>query len=399
VQSANLKIYLTKLFFLLVLILISAPAYSEGFNADFEDGITYRSENKEFSFKLGGRLHYDGAYFEEDQENLESDWLVRRMRLALRVNFFTDWRISGQYKLNVDEEPIKSLFLRYSGFEKTQLMFGQMEEPFGLEKSTSSNNITFMERAMPDVLGPGTSIGFAVRRWGDNWSGGGGLFWDTYIEDKDRLSSQAERGLTARFTTAPRYYKKQRVHLGISGSSRLPSERARVRMRTRSETKVTDEKLVSTGWIKEVDSYHTGALEAAIIFYALSLQGEYTRTFVSTQQDSESRNEVFDGYYIYMSLLLTGGSRSYSVKSGAFDGIKTRGGAGAWEIGFRQSNLNLNSIVGDVLGGEQTNYTLGLNWYPHQSVRFMLNYIQVGTDMNAGNDDPKFVQFRTQIAI
>jgi phosphate-selective porin OprO/OprP len=58
-------------------------------------------------------------------------------------------------------------------------------------------------------------------------------------------------------------------------------------------------------------------------------------------------------------------------------------GWGAWELGARFSTVNLNSHVipglgqaatGGVYGGQRTIYTLGLNWFPNDNVRFMLDF-------------------------
>ena len=55
-------------------------------------------------------------------------------------------------------------------------------------------------------------------------------------------------------------------------------------------------------------------------------------------------------------------------------------GLGAWELAARFSNINLNddpflaSAAGGVSGGNQTVWTLGVNWYPTDIIRFALNY-------------------------
>jgi phosphate-selective porin OprO/OprP len=62
--------------------------------------------------------------------------------------------------------------------------------------------------------------------------------------------------------------------------------------------------------------------------------------------------------------------------------LKT-GGWGAWEVAARFSTVNLDShvvpglgqaVTGGVYGGQQTIYTLGLNWFPNDNVRFMLDF-------------------------
>jgi phosphate-selective porin OprO/OprP len=47
------------------------------------------------------------------------------------------------------------------------------------------------------------------------------------------------------------------------------------------------------------------------------------------------------------------------------------GGSGAWELAARADYIDLNNE--GVKGGEQISYIGGLNWYPNNFVRFMLD--------------------------
>ena len=68
------------------------------------------------------------------------------------------------------------------------------------------------------------------------------------------------------------------------------------------------------------------------------------------------------------------------------------GGWGAWELAARVSEINLNDggaiffqplgIAGlgvrqNIQGGRQSDFTLGLNWYPDKGIRFMANWVDV----------------------
>ena len=54
------------------------------------------------------------------------------------------------------------------------------------------------------------------------------------------------------------------------------------------------------------------------------------------------------------------------------------GGKGAWEIAFRYSSIDLND--GAISGGEQDDWSLGLNWYPNPATRLMINYVHAEVD-------------------
>ena len=60
-----------------------------------------------------------------------------------------------------------------------------------------------------------------------------------------------------------------------------------------------------------------------------------------------------------------------------------KGGIGAWELAGRYSVLDLNddagffgfaTPTGGVRGGRQSIWTAGINWYPNNAIRFLLNY-------------------------
>jgi phosphate-selective porin OprO/OprP len=108
----------------------------------------------------------------------------------------------------------------------------------------------------------------------------------------------------------------------------------------------------------------------------------------------------FSGYYVYATWYLTGESRAQAYliypndfnNPGGFGQIKIlrpvgAGGYGAWELAARLDEINLNDggvlfaqPVGtrsNIQGGRQTDFTIGLNWYPDKGIRFMANWVNV----------------------
>ena len=120
--------------------------------------------------------------------------------------------------------------------------------------------------------------------------------------------------------------------------------------------------------------------EVALVYGPFSLQGEYFYATLDNDEDFD-----FSGFYAFASYFLTGESRKYSASKGYFGRVKpkenfhqTKGGWGAWEVGVRYSYLDLKD--GGIKGGEESNVTLGLNWYLNPNVRWMFNYIYVDVD-------------------
>ena len=65
---------------------------------------------------------------------------------------------------------------------------------------------------------------------------------------------------------------------------------------------------------------------------------------------------------------------------------------------------NPNSpVVSGVMGGEESNWTVGVNWYWRSNFKFMLNYVKAdsvrysSSAKNFVQDDPSIVEFRAQL--
>jgi phosphate-selective porin OprO/OprP len=140
------------------------------------------------------------------------------------------------------------------------------------------------------------------------------------------------------------------------------------------------------------------AVETAGGWRGLFAQGEYFRYQISRTGLATAN---FDGGYGALSWVLTGEHRTYNRLTGAYTGIlpnrpfsRSAGGYGAWELVARVSYADLTDhfVAGSSLtaqpnavnGGKQTDYTVGVNWYPNSLLRFMFNYVH--TDLRKAND-------------
>jgi phosphate-selective porin OprO/OprP len=110
---------------------------------------------------------------------------------------------------------------------------------------------------------------------------------------------------------------------------------------------------------------------------------------------------AFSGYYAQASYFLTGESRPYKNFTGVFDRVKPKEnfawgkGLGAWELTLRYSFVDLND--GGIRGGEETNYTAGVNWYLNPNVRLMLNYTLADIVHDLYEGDIDMLQARFQV--
>ena len=356
----------------------------------------FRQKSSDFQFRIGGRLQLDAAVYDEEDRDLGSGTKVRRARLFFAGKVYEDWKFKSQIDFADNVVSVKDAYIAYSGFEKTVVKIGNFKEPFSLEELTSSKYIPFMERALPNTFVPGRNIGVGVFTYGDHWTASGGVFGegpgDTRIDGEGY-------GVTGRLTLSPVHEKTQAVHLGVAVAFRGVSDDLQsVSFSSKPESAVTSISLVDTGDIGQALSYVNTVVEAAVVCGPFSVQGEY---FYSTVRRKANFFDVdFQGSYIFASWFLTGESRNYKHKSGAFSRIRPnnnagQGGVGAWELGLRYSQIDLNDDV--IFGGEEENITLGLNWYVNPLIRFMANVVLIDTDPKAGNEEVTAFQMRAQI--
>ncbi len=357
-----------------------------------------RSRDGAFEFHADGRLDFDGAWYADDEADLGDGLEVRRVRLGLEGTLWRDWDFEIDVDFEEDEVGVKDAYLQYAGFENVRIRAGHVREPFSLEEVTSTRYVTFMERALPNVLTPGRNLGLRLHTSGSRWRVALGAFGQGLDEPDDGDESWA---FTGRASFLPVVWSRGLVHLGGSVSYRAFEDENEIDFRTRPESEVTDVRLVDTDDIEDVDDLLLWGLEAAAVAGPLSIQGEY----IAARLDrSPGESLDFEGWYAYLSWFLTGESRKYKPSRGRFgrlvpDRSLREGGPGALEVALRLSRVDLTDR--DVIGGEQTDLTAGFNWYVERNLRFMANWVKVlevdrpGTATDG--DEPSLFQVRAQL--
>lgn len=340
----------------------------------------------DYTIKLGGRLQLDYAWFNSDKTELDDGGEVRRARLYISGDIKEDW----DYKIQLDfaggEAELKDGYVRYEGLGPGRLWIGNFKQPAGLELLTSSKHTTFMERGLVTDVNEGRRMGVAYQYVGGQYTLMGSVFGD------EANGVQKGSGAIGRVTWAPIKGDDEVLHLGLSSGIGRP-EGGLLRIRVRPEAHATDDRILDTGPITDVEDVLRTGLEAAWVMKRFSVQGEYLAADITR---TELPDLSFDGWYVYASFFLTPDTRPYDFKDGIFKGVKPVRGGGAWEVAVRYSTLNLTDQ--DIRGGEGEVISLGVNWYANKYLRFSANYFVANTDVVAGDDDPSGLQVRMQIA-
>ena len=363
-----------------------------------EGGVKLATYDGQYAFELSGRLMYDLTVFNEDLNAIGNGANLRRAYLGVEGKIDYDWG----YELTIDfadgDADIKDAYISYLGKSDWLFKFGNAKEPFGLSELTSSKYSTFIERPMVTEFAPGRNLGVHASTYQQNWAFSASVTADAWDDETDDEGDDGW-GFTTRAVYSPWHTDTQSLHLASAWSYRETNDENTVKFDTRPETKSTDIKFLNTGKIRDVSNITRLGFESAWVSGPLSLQGEYMMAELAGDQITDLS---FDGWYVMASWMLTGESRDYKFKKGAFGRIKPHSSSGAWELAVRFSELDLNDH--QVAGGNSQISTIGVNWYLNERIRAMLNYALVNNDRNAdddgsvlSNDNPQFTQLRLQM--
>ncbi len=341
-----------------------------------------RLDGEDFKLKIGGRIMNDWFFsssdsaLEKEKDSEVITWQdgteLRRARLYVSGVIYNNFIFKAQYDFAGGDADIKDMYIGLKDAGVSKIMVGHFKEPFGLEELTSSKYITFMERSVTmEAFAPSRNSGLMITdtAWDKRLVWAVGTFKEVngYAENY----GDSQFNLTARVAAAVWKQDKDLLHLGIAYSARKPNGDT-ARFRSRPEAHLAPLRLVDSGKIA-ADNVGLLGLESAIVLGPFSAQAEYVSASVS-RTDGEP-DPTLTSYYVYLSYFLTGESRPY--KKGVFGRVKPSRnfgpGAGAWEIATRYSSIDLQDAT--INGGEETNYTVGVNWYLNPNSRVMANYV------------------------
>jgi phosphate-selective porin OprO/OprP len=356
---------------------------------DFRRGSVGGTGNRETN---AARDFSDGAYF-------------RRARLGFEGTIARDFT----YRFLLDlggagtEGPtrINDAYIAYTGFAPFTIQLGAFAPPANMDDGTSVESIVFIERAstseMSRAFGAADGrIGLGVRGSGTRWMSSLTLTSRT-VSDAEVFDSQLAAVARAGFLVATS--ADYNIHTGINGTYILqPADQgagvAPLRFRDRPEIRVDSTRLIDTGSI-DADGGYSAGVEFGANWKNLYFQAENFWYGIERPDATPLSDPSFGGYYAQASWLITGEARRYDVANGSFQAprpfvpFSSAGGIGAWELGLRYSHTDLDyhegvpgtaALADAVRGGEQSIWTLGVNWYVNPSFRLMFNYLRIDVD-------------------
>ncbi len=414
----------------------------ESVHVKLSDGIHFATKDGNFTAGINGRMQVDSQ--SNVNQQLQSSFLnntgisnqlndgatLRRARLGVEGTFFKDYGYKFEYDFTRGANAaggITDAYISYAFSKPFNVRFGAFKEPFSMEEATSNRYTTFIERnkatnAFVDNLNTykvGAGAFYAQDRWQaatsfqtegigqySNAYGTGATQSNFNGPSRSGGSGDTSWEVNARVTGLPWMESKTKfLHVGTSGSyininnnytGNNTLSNGGLIFASTVNSNVDRTAILNTGNLTSDTKGAASSLQAnhvfrfgaesALVYGPFSAQAEYIQVDVSGNGYNSNNN--LSGYYGYMTYFLTGESRNYKSKTGAWDRIKPnhnfdmKGGWGAWELAAGYDAIDLNSKA--IQGGKASTVKFGLNWYPISHVRVMTDYVHI-LDINTQN--------------
>lgn len=343
-------------------------------------GITFGGGD--FRLRVDGRVHLDTVAVNDDLTLFEDQTRVRRGRLAASVRLASRWNLKVDRELSSYNEGWRNLWISYDVTDDLTLKVGNVNAPLLGENIKSSNDIKMIERSLSSSLAPNFLVGGMAHWSNDNWSLAGGYYENSLSFDAVDPRDDG-RSFIGRAAFAPIRKRGENLHLAVGFDHRTLETNTVSRERALPEFGLGFTRLVDTRNLEGVESYLTMAAEAGYSRGPFLLQGQYLQRNVDAPTLDDP---TYSGWSVTGAWVLTGERQRYSMRNGAFSSVRPRRDlVGAVELVGRVGSIDLSD--GLVSGGEQTNMSVGLNWYLSRNLRVMVNGVHTDAKPNRNGLD------------
>ncbi len=374
---------------------VSAQAFAGTVTTDGADiviktkgGLEVATTDKEFSFKLGGRLQADYSRFDgfyTKNGNTADAAYFRRAFIELGGTAYKDWKYQINFDLShntgsSDNGYFDEASVTYTGFNPVNLKFGRFDPDFGLEKATSSKWVTAPER----------NAAYELADWINTHQDGMGAQVNSTLADMAYLSAgvsakdaddsdgDSVKQFNFRGVFAPMHEAGNVLHVGVNYAYRDLDDTA---FDSRIRPRLGMRGIATSGGNDAGDNGNRATF------------GGVSNSPAGSYKDIKAK-----GYYAQLAYTLTGESRQYKLEGAKFDSVKPENKEiGAWEVFYRYDNIKVedDNVVADTATREVGDtkakaHNLGVNWYVNDAVKISAAYVKAKTDKitnNNGDDD------------
>jgi phosphate-selective porin OprO and OprP len=361
----------------------------------------------------------------------------RRVRLGAEGKLPGGFGYSAEFDFADSAVGFGDVILTYQAKDSPlRFIVGNHESWQSLEQITSSRYLSFMERAqMNEAWGVGRRLGLSAQYRKNDILISGGIFNEAIPAGTDNIGANDGWVFGTRWNYNPKMGDNQ-LHFGANFQYRdfRQAGLANNYQARPFSARPTNLRFVSTGNLATKNDMTFGA-EVGGIFGPLHVVGEAQMNRPSVLKPTDingpdtsttgtrlTGNPSFLSGYAEVGYFFTGETRGYNPATARWDRVKVsngfdKGGWGAWQMVARFDYLDLSDDVGAaqtrvagavasgnlyaasaaltadancvsnvvgarcyVNGGKQKGYQVGVNWYPTDYVRFMLNFSYIDVD-------------------
>jgi phosphate-selective porin OprO/OprP len=361
--------------------------------------LKFESPDGHWSFQPIGRVMWDAVDADGDGYSDFHGTELRRARLGFEGDIY-DWGYKFEADLASGSASIKDAFVSYGtmfGDNKFGLKMGQSQIAFGFNTAASSKYMSFMDRPWyaDSALSPARESGLVAKLSDHSWSVASSV---TVGEFEDGETDESVDGTTValRGTYVPYMQDKSHIVQVGAGYMGVSSGKDGFSYSQHLVAHKDHTRIVSTETISDADFDGIDAFEGDVVgifgpFHTLAEYNNFT-----AKSDMSNSDIDIDSYSVEAGYFLTG--ESMKLKHGLWSGIKPTSPYGAWQVAARYESMDID---GQAAAGDDKadKWTVGLNYYPTQNTRLMLNYDKVLNWEEDGVDtgsEPSSVKFRAQ---
>jgi phosphate-selective porin OprO/OprP len=392
--------------------------------------VSFASADGAFTLALRALVQFDVGYFAQGKNpasvDLNSGTNFRRAQLGFQGTVYNDWSYNFIYDFGgygvENRGYIYNAYIQYDGLRPFGFRIGAYTPAEGLEDQTSSGELFFPERAASvdvarNLAGAPSREAASIYAQGDSYlvslsytgkKSGDGTTTGAAVGTFD--SQEAVIGRAAWLAVSePEVKWLVDGHitevLKLSDATSSPALNT-IRFSNGPEVAVDASKTVDTG---NIDAHHVRefGFESAGEYGPVFAQGGWFRYEI--ERRLAVPNPSFTGWYAFLTYSLTGEQHPYDPANiRPAKPLGTPGGWGAWEVAARYSSIDLDFLpfstaaTGGIAGGKQDIWSLGMNWYPNNAIKFQLNYDNIKVNhVNAPANDisADAVVLRSQISL
>jgi phosphate-selective porin OprO/OprP len=386
--------------------------------------LTAVSSDGAFSLALRATVQFDAGYFAQGRNppgvDLNSGTNFRRAQFGFVGTAWRDWSYNFTYDFGGSGTEksgyLYRAYIEYDGLAPVGFRVGAFSAYDSMEDATGGANLALMER--PTAVTIARSIGAGSGREGaEVFAQGEGYLVSLALtggKTGEAATFDEQQAIVGRIAWLAVNHSDVKWLLNVDATHVFkpadvaagPTPSGGIELSAGPELSIDGTRTVNTGLL---DARHVTefGMETGIELGRLFGQGGWFHYEVARR--SAVPNPDFHGWYAMATWSLSGETRPYDPVTASFHGLipaapLDKKGFGAWEVVARYSNMDLEFMPGQVsgvAGGVQNIWSLGLNWYPNQTVRFLLDYnnIRVSHANVPANDiSANAIALRSQIA-